>query len=111
MNSERRSTKHISDADLDRLAELARRDRAEFFARRRPLAPPVSALLCVALCQGAALHFIDGRNGIKDFDVWTFYRRRGARQFPPRGWSRATSDLANSGARSTGAISRAAAST
>jgi hypothetical protein len=46
----------------------------------------------VALCQGAALHFVNGENGVKDFDVWTFYaahpdhpafpwRRRVARDF------------------------------
>lgn len=49
-------------------------------------------LICVALCQGAARHFIDGKNGVKDFDVWTFFaahpdapgfpwRRREARDF------------------------------
>jgi hypothetical protein len=25
---------------------------------------------------GAALHFIDGTNGVKDFDVWSFFRAR-----------------------------------
>ncbi len=30
----------------------------------------------MALCQGAALHFVDGENGVKDFDVWTFYAAR-----------------------------------
>ena len=29
--------------------------------------------IAVALCQGAGLHFIDVRNGVKDFDVWTFF--------------------------------------
>jgi len=29
--------------------------------------------LAVALCQGAALHYCDGTNGVKDFDVWFFY--------------------------------------
>jgi len=29
--------------------------------------------LAVALCQGAAMHYHDGVNGIKDFDVWFFY--------------------------------------
>ncbi len=29
--------------------------------------------LAVALCQGAALHFHDKVNGVKDFDVWFFY--------------------------------------
>jgi hypothetical protein len=30
----------------------------------------------VALCQGAAQHLVDGENGVKDFDVWTFYAAR-----------------------------------
>jgi len=29
--------------------------------------------LVVALCQGAAMHYYDKVNGIKDFDVWFFY--------------------------------------
>ena len=29
--------------------------------------------VAVALCQGAALHFVDKSNGVKDFDVWFFY--------------------------------------
>jgi hypothetical protein len=29
--------------------------------------------LAVALCQGAAMHFHDKTNGVKDFDVWFFY--------------------------------------
>jgi len=29
--------------------------------------------LVVALCQGAAMHYCDKVNGIKDFDVWFFY--------------------------------------
>ncbi|MBM3300208.1 MAG: hypothetical protein FJY85_09660, partial [Deltaproteobacteria bacterium] len=31
-------------------------------------------VICVALCQGAAQHYVDWVTGIKDFDVWTFYR-------------------------------------
>jgi len=29
--------------------------------------------LAVALCKGGAMHYHDGVNGIKDFDVWFFY--------------------------------------
>lgn len=30
--------------------------------------------LCIALCQGAAMHYYDKTNGIKDFDIWFFYK-------------------------------------
>jgi hypothetical protein len=30
------------------------------------------------------LHFVDGRNGVKDFDVWTFYAATDGPAFPPR---------------------------
>ena len=41
-------------------------------------------MICVALCQGAALHYLDGRNGIKDLDVWTFYAEHPEGPFPAR---------------------------
>ena len=33
----------------------------------------ISQPIAIALCQGAALHYQDNINGIKDFDVWFFY--------------------------------------
>ncbi|MGH3295201.1 MAG: hypothetical protein ACRDP7_25730 [Trebonia sp.] len=48
-------------------------------------------LLCRALCQGAALHFLDGKNGVKDFDVWSFYAALDDGPFPYR-W-RGTADF------------------
>ena len=47
-------------------------------------------LVCRALCQGAALHYLDSRNGVKDFDVWSFYAQRADGLFPYR-W-RGTAD-------------------
>ena len=52
-------------------------------------------LLCRALCQGAALHYLDGRNGVKDFDVWSFYAALADGPFPYR-W-RGTADFGPSG--------------
>ena len=46
-------------------------------------------MLGVALCQGAALHYLDGRNGVKDFDVWTFYAQHPDGPFPSRRVARA----------------------
>lgn len=60
----------ICISDLSRLGELAAGDRASFF-RRNPDTARLYAdrLVAVALCQGAALHFLHGQNGVKDFDV------------------------------------------
>jgi hypothetical protein len=51
-------------------------------------------LLCRVLCQGAALHFVDHANGVKDFDVWSFYAERADGPFPAR-W-RGTADFGRS---------------
>ncbi len=32
-------------------------------------------VIAVTLCQGAALHYLNGRNGVKDFDLWTFFEK------------------------------------
>lgn len=87
-----RSLEPLTLADLRRLGELAARDRQDLFARK-PETGRLYAdrLFAVALCQGGALHFIDGKNGIKDLDVWSFYRVNPVRQFPPR--RRATADF------------------
>ena len=81
-----RSYANITKRDLRRLAQIALADRADFLDRNpryRSICDD-GHLLCIALCQGAALHYLDGCNGIKDFDVWVFYRRAGADEFPPR---------------------------
>jgi hypothetical protein len=80
-----RSYAPIEDNHLLRLAELAREEREYFFASwPRWQRLYADRRLCVALCQGAALHYVDGRNGVKDFDVWTFYTEHPERPFPPR---------------------------
>jgi ribonuclease HI len=94
MGSER-SFEPLTTADLARLADLAQLDRADRFRRRPQWAPYRERILLVALCQGAALHFLDGRTGVKDFDVYTFYAEDSEiGQFPPR-W-RLTADFGNS---------------
>ena len=30
------------------------------------------------------MHYLDGKNGIKDLDVWSFYTESPVRMFPPR---------------------------
>jgi hypothetical protein len=67
------------------LAKLAGQDRAARFARRPLLERVCSRILCVALCQGAALHYVDGKNGVKDIDVWTFYPEHSEGKIRPTG--------------------------
>jgi len=78
-----RSLERIRKSDLRRLARIARQEREDLFERH-----PEWALLyrkrviCSALCQGAALHFINGTSGVSDFDVWTFYAEHPEAAFP-----------------------------
>jgi hypothetical protein len=85
MEDRARSQERITQSDLARLADLAEADLANLFDRMPDLAALYrDRVLCVALCQGAALHYADGRNGVKDFDVWTFFAAHPARPFPSR---------------------------
>ncbi len=81
-DSRLRSFAPITARDLERLLELARRDRNEFFAAHRDWAELYAdRVLGTALCQGAALHYLRGNIGINDFDVYTFYASH-----PDRPW-------------------------
>jgi hypothetical protein len=71
--------------DLRELGKLAAGDRDDLFLRKRKTGSMYAKrLFAVALCQGAALHFLDGMNGIKDFDVWSFYTEDVGGPFPYR---------------------------
>ncbi|MDP9403607.1 MAG: hypothetical protein M3P85_09805 [Actinomycetota bacterium] len=80
-----RSYERIEIPDLQRLGQLAAEDR-DFFYRRRP--EYRGHLLCVALCQGAGKHYVDLElgspepNGVKDFDVWSFFAAIPGERFP-----------------------------
>jgi hypothetical protein len=41
-------------------------------------------ILCTALCQGAALHYLNGEAVVQDFDVYTFYAQHPARRWYAR---------------------------
>ena len=77
-----RSFKAITKADLLRLRDLAAEYRADFFRRRPDWASLYRRrFLCSALCQGAALHYVEGIVGIQDFDVYNFWATH-----PSRAW-------------------------
>ncbi len=84
MTENERSLATIDLDDLERLARIARLDREDFFVRKPRYRVLADRVIAVALCQGAALHFLNGQNGIKDFDVWTFYVAHPEATFPPR---------------------------
>ena len=84
VNDPGRSYKPIVVSDLVRLAEIAKRDRESFFLRNPRYSRLRDRIVAVALCQGAALHYVDGVNGIKDIDLWTFYASQRGLEYPPR---------------------------
>lgn len=79
-----RSMAPITDEHLRRLADIAQADREGLLARNPHLAVYRDRVLLTALCQGAGLHYVDGVNGIKDLDVYTFYAEAPAVGFPYR---------------------------
>lgn len=68
-----RSFAPLSVEHLERLAGIARLDRESMFTKNPHLECYRDRVLLVALCQGAAMHYLDGETGVKDFDVYTFY--------------------------------------
>jgi hypothetical protein len=87
-----RSLARIERSDLIRLAELPAGVEAGLFGRHPAGSGRYAGrLLCRAPCQGAALHYADGKNGVKDFDVWSFYVQHDDGSLPAR-W-RGTADF------------------
>ena len=68
-----RSYEKIEPEDLKKLSALARDDLRFFFEKYRRYKPYVERLIVIALCQGAAQHYVDGKTGVKDFDIWSFF--------------------------------------
>lgn len=82
---EERSLQPIAKADLKRLCQIALDDLRYFFERYPETGKRYrDRLFAIALCQGAALHYVDKRNGVKDFDVWCFFRAHPDKPFPYR---------------------------
>lgn len=79
-----RSYEPLTEDHLRRLAELAYEDHAELMRRHSHLRVLRDRVLLTALCQGGALHWVDGKNGVKDLDVFTFYARHPEQPYPPR---------------------------
>ncbi|GAA1439368.1 hypothetical protein GCM10009641_46920 [Mycobacterium cookii] len=60
----------LSKRHLARLSKIAAEDHETLYARRPAYR---GRLIAVTLAQGAALHYLDRKNGVKDLDVWSFF--------------------------------------
>lgn len=78
-----RSYEPFTDEHLDRLVKIALDDQAVMFDSSPHLAVYRDRLLLIALCQGGALHYINGKRGVKDLDVYTFYAKHPTVQMHP----------------------------
>ncbi|MCA1491826.1 hypothetical protein [Sinorhizobium alkalisoli] len=79
-----RSYAVLQPADLERIAAVAMRAFAGIFERAPVAGLYRDRLLLMALAQGSALHYLNGANGIKDFDVWAFFAAGPPKPFPHR---------------------------
>lgn len=72
-----RSYAHLTRGDLQALHDGSSKRLHEYFVtgegKKWTKLYDIKRPLAVALCQGAAMHYVDGTNGVKDFDVWFFY--------------------------------------
>ena len=78
-----RSYAVITKADLRRLARIAQEQREDFFSRHPEFAILYrKRLLCAALADDAALHYLNGMTGVSEFSVWSFYAEHAEAPFP-----------------------------
>jgi hypothetical protein len=81
VDPEGRSFERFTMDDLRHLLDIAKRDMQDFFERPDWGQLYADRVLCVTLCQGAALHYVSGTTGINDIDLYTFFRAH-----PQRPW-------------------------
>ena len=71
-----RSFAPLTRSHLTRLVTMADADNARFARPGNRSHAWADRRVAVVLTQGGAQHFLDGTNGVKDLDVWTFYAAR-----------------------------------
>lgn len=76
------STEPIETDDLKLMAEIALADLNGLYVRIPRWAIYRERLLAVTLCQGAALHYLDHKHGVKDIDLWLFFAAVPGQPFP-----------------------------
>lgn len=73
----------ITKVDLRRLARIAQDERDDFFERHTEWAILYRRrLLGAALVGGAALHYLNGITGLREFEVMSFYAEHADAPFP-----------------------------
>lgn len=80
--TENRSYEKLRETDIERLLAIEREWRSSLERRIEHWRHYAPRLLCVTITQGGALHLIDGRNGIKDFDLYRFFAKSPIRPDP-----------------------------
>jgi len=79
----------MTKEDLDFLLVMGLQEHERFFRRNPHLQEAYhDNLIAICLCQGAALHYLDPRVEVKDFDIWHFYAENETVPFPYRAHSR-----------------------
>lgn len=78
-----RSYERLTESDLQRISQLALKKLEDVF-RAKVAGLYRNRIIAITLCQGSALHFIDGRRGVKDLDVWVFFKVGPTKPFPYR---------------------------
>jgi hypothetical protein len=79
-----RSFEPIRAADLETIRALAVAALEAAFSKAPVAALYRNRLLLLALCQGAAKHWLDASHGLKDIDVWAFFQTGPRQPFPYR---------------------------
>jgi hypothetical protein len=79
-----RSYEKLTRSDLDRIRDITLPILNDIFAHAPVAGLYRDRLLLLALCQGGAQHYVDGCNGLKDIDVWAFFRSGPPKPFPCR---------------------------
>jgi hypothetical protein len=82
LEDESRSYERLTLGDLGKLLNLSMDEHDNFF-HRHPVYRKLK-LLSICLCQGGALHYIDGKTGIRDFDVFFFFDNNTPIRYPFR---------------------------
>jgi hypothetical protein len=84
MSVAERSYEPLTQIDLRRVVQLVLRELVDIYAHAAVAKTYRDRLFAMALCQGSAQHYIDMKNGVKDIDVWAFFRAGLAKPFPYR---------------------------